>query len=151
MAGNGVQGFYGDGRQATNAGLNWPSGVVADTLGNLFIADSGNRRIRKVAANDIITTVAGGGSHELGDGGPATSATLSNPFGVAMDTSGNLFVSDTGDSRIRKLTPFGTASTLSLNNLTTNDAGNYQVIVSSPYGSVTSSVAAVTVVLPRKI
>ena len=103
-------GFSGDGGPALYAGL-IPNGVATDNSGNLFIAD-GNSRIRKVTPQGTITTVAGTGSAGFsGDGGPATSAQLSDPSGVAVDASGNLFIAD-GISRIRKVTPQGTITTV---------------------------------------
>jgi len=89
VAGDGAQGFSGDGGPAPSASLNFPAGVVVDASGNLFIADQENNRIRKVSTSGIITTVAGNGSQDFyGDGGPAISAALSNPQGVAVDASG---------------------------------------------------------------
>ena len=105
VAGDGIQGFSGDGGTATAASLSSPAGIAVDAAGNLFIADDGNGRIRKVSAGGIISTVAGGGSSPLGDGGPATSASLSNPMAVAVDAAGNLFIADSLASRIRKVTP----------------------------------------------
>ena len=104
VAGNGTAGFSGDGGPATNASLNSPSGVAVDGAGNLFIADRGNQRIRKVDASGIITTVAGNGTSGFsGDGGPATSASLRGPRGVAVDGDGNLLIADSGNRRIRKV------------------------------------------------
>jgi streptogramin lyase len=107
VAGNGVQGFSGDGGPATSASLRSPEGVAVDGSGNVFIADTGNQRIRRVdAATGIITTVAGNGVQGFsGDGGPATSASLSRPFGVAADSFGNLFTADTENQRIRQVAP----------------------------------------------
>jgi len=99
FAGNGVHGFSGDGGPATSASLNGPTGVALDSLGNLYIADTMNNRVRLVS-NGIITTVAGGGSI-VGDGGPATSAQLNNPVGVSLDFESNLFIADA--SRVRKV------------------------------------------------
>src|ERR1035437_6563051 len=99
VAGGGTSGL-GDNGPATSAQLT-PSGVAADSAGNLYIADTGNIRIRKVS-NGVITTVAGGGSF-LGDNGPATSAQLVNPLGVAVDSAGNLYIPDAGNNRIRKV------------------------------------------------
>jgi hypothetical protein len=83
--------------------LNYPNGVTLDASGNLFIADGSNLRIRRVnAATGIITTVAGNGTLGFsGDGGPATSASLSGPSDVAVDTSGRLFIADGYNERIR--------------------------------------------------
>jgi sugar lactone lactonase YvrE len=105
VAGNGVFGFAGDGGAATSASLNSPAGVALDASGNLYIAEYANHRIRKVdAATGIITTVAGNGINTFaGDGGAATSASLSHPNGVALDASGNLYIADYGNSRIRKV------------------------------------------------
>src|SRR5437773_1005581 len=95
----------GDGGAATSASLNVPTGVALDASGNLYIADYGNQRIRKVdAASGIITTVAGNGSPGFaGDGGAATSASLNFPFGVALDASGNLYIADLSNYLIRKV------------------------------------------------
>lgn len=101
VAGNGTFGFSGDNGPATSAQLGVPLGVAVDGAGNLYIADSGNQRIRMVS-NGVITTVAGGGS-SIGDHGPATSAQLNNPAGVAVDTAGNLYIADSGNQRIREV------------------------------------------------
>src|SRR5438876_901164 len=105
VAGNGVFGFAGDGGAATGARLNYPSGVALDASGNLYIADQNNNRIRKVdAATGIITTVAGNDSPTFfGDGGAATNASLYDPTGVALDASGNLYIADQYNHRIRKV------------------------------------------------
>ena len=113
-AGNGNYGYTGDGGPAGSATFNGPFGVAMDAAGNLYIADRGNNRIRAVntQASAItvlgvsinpgdIATVAGGGSG--GDGGPATSAQLNNPYRVAVDTAGNLYIADTYSNRIRKV------------------------------------------------
>src|SRR5438552_2477226 len=99
-------GGAGDGGDATSASLNSPAGVALDAGGNLYIADRGNERIRKVAAaTGIITTVAGNGVFGFaGDGGAATNASLSVPVGVAVDASGNLYIADHSNNRIRKVT-----------------------------------------------
>src|ERR1035438_9818583 len=93
---------------ATNTILNAASGVAKDQLGNLFIADTYNNVIRKVDTNGLASIVAGNGSASFsGDGGPATNAGLSSPFAVVVDPSGNLFVADTANSRIRKVSTNG--------------------------------------------
>ncbi len=104
VAGDGTFGFAGDGGPATAAALNFPPGVAVDGAGNLFIADRDNQRIRRVSPQGTITTVAGGGNPAdgLGDGGPATAASLANPHGVAVDGAGSIFIADTGNQRIRR-------------------------------------------------
>ena len=105
-------GFSGDGGPATSAQLFEPHGVALDGAGNLYIADTGNNRIRKVDASGTITTAAGTGPHGFsGDGGPATSAQLFEPHGVALDGAGNLYIADTGNNRIRKVDASGTITT----------------------------------------
>src|SRR5439155_1734201 len=105
VAGTGTYGFSGDGGPATAAELGAPTGVALDAAGNLFIADWGNARIRRVdAATATITTVAGTGTHGFsGDGGPATVAELYLPSGVVLDGAGNLFIADLGNARIRRV------------------------------------------------
>ena len=106
IAGNGTQGFSGDGGAATSAQLNTPYGVAVDSAGNVYIADYLNSRVRKVSTNGVITTIAGNGSFSYsGDGGPATSASLFFPSGVAVDSSGNVYIADNQNNVIRKLTP----------------------------------------------
>ncbi len=203
VAGNGTNGYSGDGGPAINARLNWPNGVTTDVPGNLFVADTGNNVIRKVDTNGIITTVVGNGTNGYsGDGGAATNASLSEPKGVSLDASGNLFIADyasirkvdtngiistvagtgfgfggnfhdgiaatntslyypsgvavdasgnlfiavnnNGSGRIRKVTNTQ-GPTLALNNVTAANAGNYQLVVTGPDGSVTSSVATLIV------
>ncbi len=113
IAGSNTAGFCGDGGPATSACLQNPRGVAVDTSGNVFIADTANNRIRKVTPGGTITTIAGGGgSGFCGDGGPATSACLKSPRDVAVDTSGNVFIADTTNNRIRKVTPGGTITTI---------------------------------------
>ncbi len=115
VAGNGIAGFSGDGGPATGASLRlaFRSSVAADAAGNLYIADTDNRRIRKVSPDGIITTVAGDGvARYAGDGGPAVSASLSDAHGLAVDAAGNLYIADTGNQRIRKVSPDGTIGTV---------------------------------------
>jgi len=103
VAGNGTQGYSGDGGPATLAELYLPTGVAVDVAGNIYFAD--NQRIRKVTASTgIITTVAGSGIQGFaGDGGPATSAELNWPWAVALDAAGNIYFTDTDNQRIRKV------------------------------------------------
>jgi len=102
VAGTGMWwGFSGDGGPATQAMLYWPSGVAVAPDGSLYIADAGNRRIRRVGPDGIITTVAGTGNFDFsGDGGPATGAGL-DPVGVAIALDGSLYIADSGNERIR--------------------------------------------------
>ncbi len=111
VAGNGLAGFGGDNGPANQAQLNQPYAVAVDSDGNLFIADTGNQRIRKVS-NGVITTVVGNGTQSYGgDNGPAISAQLNLPYGVALDTNGNLYIADTYNNRIRKVSK-GTITTI---------------------------------------
>jgi hypothetical protein len=101
----------GDGGPATSAQLLTRAGLAVDAAGNLYIADQLNERIRKVS-NGVITTIAGGGS-SFGDGGPATSAQLYSPEGMAVDSAGNVYFTD-GSSRVRVLTPTATSCSYSV-------------------------------------
>jgi len=111
FAGNGEAGYSGDGGPATSASMYGPSACAFDSAGNLYLADVGNNVIRKVAAaTGIITTVAGNGSGAgsakggfSGDGGPAAAAELDQPYGIALDSAGNIYISDLGNQRIRKV------------------------------------------------
>lgn len=105
-------GYSGDGGHANEARLNYPDGVAFDAPGNLYFADSGNNRIRKIDRRGIITTVAGNGlSGYSGDGGPAPRASLANPRDVAIDGAGNMYIADSGNNRIRKVDRAGKIST----------------------------------------
>jgi sugar lactone lactonase YvrE len=109
VAGTGEQGFSGDGGAATSALLDSPAGVAVDAAGNIYIADTHNHRIREVSGGTI-TTIAGTGAAGIsGDGGSALSAAFNNPTALAMDLNGNLYIADTDNHRIRKIT----ASTIS--------------------------------------
>src|SRR4051794_10582242 len=105
VAGNGSYGYRGDEGPATNASLRDLNGVAADGSGNIYIADAGNHCVRKVSADTgVITTIAGNGNGGFsGDGGPATSANLSNISGVAVDGSGNVYIADKDNGRVRKV------------------------------------------------
>lgn len=104
IAGTGEQGFAGDGGAATSALLDSPAGVAVDTVGNVYIADTHNNRIRKVSAGTISTIAGTGIASFFGDGGSAAVATLNHPTALASDASGNLYVADTDNHRIRKIT-----------------------------------------------
>ncbi len=113
VAGDGTPGFSGDGGPANQARLNlgWPVGVAVDSRGNVFFPDAGNNRVRRISADGIITTVAGDGSYGFArDGGQATSTSVSNPRGVAVDSADNLFIAE--DGRIRKVSRDGTIITV---------------------------------------
>jgi len=101
IAGNGTQGFSGDGGPAIQAMINQPSGIAADANGNVYFSDTGNIRVRKIAPNGIITTIAGNGNNSsLGDGGPATAATLEGAYGLAMHADGRLFIGEQNKVRV---------------------------------------------------
>ncbi|MBI4551402.1 MAG: choice-of-anchor D domain-containing protein [Candidatus Latescibacteria bacterium] len=123
IAGSGPTGyengsFAGDGGLATQARLDSPSGLFVDKTGNLYLADTGNQRIRKVDTNGVITTIAGSGPTGFnnggffGDGGLATQARLDLPTGLAMDGTGNLFIADLRNERIRKVDVNGVITTV---------------------------------------
>jgi sugar lactone lactonase YvrE len=112
VAGTGKQGFSGDGGPATAAALSGPSGLAVDRASNLFIADFKNGRVRKVSPNGTISTVAGGGADDPGDGGPSTAAMLATPAGLAVDSTGNLFIASQNSHRVRKVSPNGTITTV---------------------------------------
>jgi sugar lactone lactonase YvrE len=123
VAGTGNRGFSGDGGSAKRARLNTPTAVAVDARGNLYIADTLNHRIRKVNRAGTIVTVAGNGAVSTvghgtggfgfsGDGGPAASAQLSIPEGVAIDSHGNLYIADTGNDRIRMVNGGGIIRTI---------------------------------------
>ncbi|OFW40135.1 MAG: hypothetical protein A3J28_06665 [Acidobacteria bacterium RIFCSPLOWO2_12_FULL_60_22] len=116
VAGIGLVNFSGDGGPATGASLSNPESVEVDATGNLYIADTGGNRIRKVSSAGVITTAAGNGTPAFsGDGGPATQSSLDGPRGVAVDTAGNLYITDWLNERIRKVSPVGTITTVAGN------------------------------------
>jgi hypothetical protein len=127
IAGNGRAGYSGDGGPATSAELRLenttlpppgfplqePPGLVVDHSGNVYVADNGNYRIRRISLDGIITTVAVNGTPGFsGDGGPATSAQLSSVPGLAVDLAGNLWIADNGSNRVRQVRPDGTIATI---------------------------------------
>ncbi len=115
VAGNGHVVYEGDGVQAATTAVHGPVGLAVDNAGNLYISEGADSRIRKVDANGIITTVAGQTKKTRGfsgDGGPATAATLASPIGLAVDGSGNLFIADSNNNRVRKVNAAGIITTV---------------------------------------
>ena len=116
IAGTGTEGYSGDGGAATQAMLHQAMDLAVDASGNIYFADSTGQRIRKIATNGIITTVAGNGTAGFsGDTGPALSAELNFPVSVALDSSNNLYVADANNFRIRMVNPTGTIVTIAGN------------------------------------
>ena len=125
IAGNGQFGATGDGGPATDAQLNRPSGLTLDSAGNLYIADTGNKRIRKIDTTGTISTIAGGGTQgfpSYGHNGPATDAQLVNPTDVAIDTAGVLYIAD--QRLIRKIDTDSIISTIAGHGLTSASTGD---------------------------
>ncbi len=119
IAGTGVGAYGGDGGPATTSMLYDPQDACMDKKGNLYIADLWNNRIRRVDTTGIITTIAGGGTAGVGDNGPATAAQLISPYGVTIDDSGNIFISENSSStlsnRVRKVDTLGIITTIAGN------------------------------------
>ncbi len=116
VAGNGARGYSGDGGPATAASICFVYNLIVDAAGNLYLPDEANSVVRKVSAAGIITTIAGCGvDGNDGDGGQATAAKLSEPWSVALDATGNLFIADLNAEVIRKVTPAGVISTIAGN------------------------------------
>jgi uncharacterized protein (TIGR03437 family) len=129
----GTAGNGGDGSQGVNARVNGPQGLAVDAAGNLYIADTKNNEIRKLAVNGVISRVAGSQfavAGFSGDGGPALNAQLNHPEGVAIDAAGNIYIADTTNSRIRMVSPDGTINTI---------AGNSRIGFSGDGGLATSA------------
>ncbi len=103
IAGTGIEGYSGDGAAATAAQLDTPTGIAVDASGNVYIADSHNHRLRKVSGGTITTIAGTGAPGYSGDNGVATAAQLSLPSAVAVDLSGNVYIADTNNQRIRKI------------------------------------------------
>ncbi len=105
VAGTGASDFKGDGGAASAAGLSNPRGIAVDAVGNVYISDSTNNRVRKIdAASGTITTVAGNGNRDYsGDGGPAVKASIAFPMGLTVDREGHLYIADARNHRIRRV------------------------------------------------
>ena len=116
IAGTGTYGYSGDNGPATAAQLRAPYGIALDTAGNIYLTDADNNNLRMVTrSTGIITTIAGSGTFGYsGDNGPATSAELYGPFGVALDTAGNIYIADAYNGRIRMVTSNTLTSTQTL-------------------------------------
>ncbi len=115
VAGNGTAAYGGDGGPATLSQVNDPHGVATDAAGNVYISDYENHRIRKISTTGVITTIAGtgfGAYDPTQDGGPATAAWIKWPTGIAVDPSGNVYFSDMGNNRIRKISTSGIITTI---------------------------------------
>jgi sugar lactone lactonase YvrE len=124
VAGNGTSGFGGDSLAATSSQseLNYPNAVAFDSLGNLYIADTLNNRIRKISSAGVLTTFAGNGAiGDAGDGGTATAAELDAPSGVVVDPAGNVYIADTQNNAIRKVS----SSSGDISTIVKNAVGQY--------------------------
>jgi uncharacterized protein (TIGR03437 family) len=138
VAGNGVDGYSGDGGLATSASLAYPVGVAVDAYGNIYVADGDNNRIRKITQDGMIHTVAGNGQGGYsGDGGPAVDASLNTPEDVAVDLAGNIYIADAGNNRVRKVDPAGTITTTAgtgTDGYSGDDGPSTQAMLSFPWG-----------------
>ena len=136
IAGTGVAGFSGEGGTATAARINSPSSVVVDASGNIFISDNQNYRVRKISPSGIITTVAGTGTYGFtGDRGAATAARIGRPEGLCIDATGNLYLADRDNQRIRKISPSGIITTVAGGGTVTGDGGAAtSAVLNYPYG-----------------
>ncbi len=132
FAGNGTQGFSGDGGAAVEAALNMPAGIAVDSIGNVYIADQMNHRVRKVDTNHMISTVVGNGTPAFsGDQGSAIYAEINQPSGLFIDPNDNLYIADTGNQRIRKVDPHGQINTIAGNGTAAfSGDGNFAVYAS---------------------
>ncbi len=112
FAGTGAAGYSGDGGAASAAALHGPNGIAVDAAGNVYVSDIYNAVVRKISVAGIMSTFAGGGTTGLGDGGAATAAAMAGPCGIATDASGNIYIADGGNQRIRKVSASGIISTI---------------------------------------
>lgn len=140
LAGTDDPGYSGDGGPASAAQLNGPSGVALDKAGNIFIADTGNHRIRKITADGKIQTIAGTGvCSASGDGGPALAATICAPAQIVFDAAGNLYFSDYINAKVRKITPDGIMQTIAgsgRRDLLPSNVGDGGPAIRASFGSV---------------
>lgn len=147
IAGNGVDGFSGDGGQAIAASMSFPLGLAADSAGNVYFTDGNNNRVRKISSTGLISTVAGGGAGNFGgDGGQAVGASLNIPSDIAFDSAGNLYIADSGNNRIRKVDTTGVITTVAgtANNGFSGDSGPaVQAMLNYPWGLTTDSAGGV--------
>ena len=134
IAGTGTAGFSGDGGQATNAELNGPYGVALDAIGNFYISESTNNRIRKVNTSGIITTIAGNGTQGYsGDGGQATNAEFNNASCMAFDANNNLYIADENNNCIRMINNLGIINTIAGNGTATYSGDGGQATAAALY------------------
>ena len=147
FAGNGVNGYAGDGGPAINASFAFPIGMTRDLAGNIYVADGNNERIRKITPGGIISTFAGNGEEGFaGDGGPAINATLNIPSDVAVDAAGNVYIADAGNNRVRKVDTSGNISTVAgigMNGFAGDGGPSTQAMLNYPWGLVTDSLGNV--------
>ena len=142
-AGKGGAAYAGDGGQAASAQFSSPYGIWVDAKGNLDVADLGNQVVRQITPAGVINTIAGSNQFGYsGDGGPATAAELNQPFSVATDATGNLYISDKGNNRVRIVTPDGNINTFLGTNWTVTGCANQpnsNVTVQTPLGLATDA------------
>jgi uncharacterized protein (TIGR03437 family) len=132
IAGNGRAGYLGDGGPAIAAQLEYPAGIAIDPTGNVYVADRDAAVVRRISSSGAISTYAGTGTPGYsGDGGPAASAQLCGPLGLALDASGNLYVADTGNDVVRKISANGTIATVAGNSLAGFTADDVQATIAS--------------------
>jgi uncharacterized protein (TIGR03437 family) len=136
IAGNGNPAFSGDGGPATSAALNYPGGIVVDAGGSLYIVDSVNQRVRKVSGGTISTIAGTGAAGYSGDGGPALQAQVNAPFAITIDATGNLYIGDTTNNRVRKIAGLSAQAGPSLTAAGITNAASFQTGI-APGGIVT--------------